>query len=1118
MTDEEERTGYASEFRQKAEAIARERIGRTPEDISALSPEEIRKRLHELRVRQIELEMQNEWLRAALSGAEAGRARYFDLYDLAPVGCCTLSEQGLILEANLTFAKMLGAARSTLIKRSISCFILREDQDVHYLYRKKLLETGEPQECELRLVKPDGELFWAQLTGAVAQVEDGTSGYRVAISNITARRKQSEHMLRLQAEELTATKEKVEDEKLLLATVMDALPVGVSIINRDGGIVQVNKIFENIWGGRRLPETRSVRDYANYRAWWDSTGKPVAPEEWASAIAIQKGESTIGQIFRIERFDETEAFVINSAAPVFNAQGSIVGCAVAVQDITELKWAEQSLLENKKDFARAQEVGGIGSWRLNTRINVLTWSDENYRIFGIPVGTQLNYETFLSCIHPDDLAFVEKKWQEGLSGAPYDIEHRIIADGRIKWVREKAYLEFDKHGAMVGGFGITQDITERKQAEQALRESEALYRAIGESIDYGVWVCAPDGRNTYASESFLRMVGITQEQCSNFGWGNVLHPDDADRTISAWQECVRTNGTWDIEHRFLGVDGGWHPVLARGVPVRNEQNEVICWAGINLDISRLKQTEEELREKEARLRLAQESANIGIWDWMVESGTLDFTPELNMLYGLPRGTIKTYQDWRDLVYPDDISRIEAGRDQAIANREPFELEFRGRHSSGEYRWISTKGGAIYNEAGEAVRVFGVNIDITERKQAEQEKAKLEAMNRRLQKFESMGRMAGAVAHHFNNKLHVVLGYLELTRKRQLPGDPSVSNLTRAIQAADQAAEISRMMLTYLGQVTGRQEYVYLDEICRKSLLDIQASIPENVGVQTEFDPPGPVIRADAKQIKQILINLITNAWEAMGEDQSCTIRLTIKTVSAADISPEHRYPVNWRPEGTSYACLEVQDNGCGIPEEDFEELFFPFFTTKFTGRGLGLPMTLGLLQAHGGAITVESSPGHGSVFRVFFPMTKDEAVPQPQEEAKAAATDNGGTVLLVDDDLIVLQVTTAMLSRLGFAVLSAMDGIDAVEVYRQHKEEIRLVLSDVAMPRMNGWETLLALRQITPNVPVILASGYSEEQVMEGVHHEHPQAFLAKPYGFDVLRDAIHGALKDGRECGDRKA
>src|SRR5512139_2267061 len=164
-------------------------------------------------------------------------------------------------------------------------------------------------------------------------------------------------------------------------------------------------------------------------------------------------------------------------------------------------------------------------------------------------------------------------------------------DGRRVRTLGNAVPLFDAGGAVRGSVAVFLDITKRMEAEEALLRSEALYRAIGESIDYGVWVCAPDGRNTYASESFLKLVGLTQEQCSNFGWGEVLHPDDAERTIVAWKECVRTRGIWDIEHRFRGVDGQWHDILSRGVPVKDDRGEVLCWAGINLDISRLKRAE-----------------------------------------------------------------------------------------------------------------------------------------------------------------------------------------------------------------------------------------------------------------------------------------------------------------------------------------------------------------------------------------------------------------------------------------------------------------------------------------------------------------------------------------------
>jgi len=237
-------------------------------------------------------------------------------------------------------------------------------------------------------------------------------------------------------------------------------------------------------------------------AWWDETGKSVTPEEWASTIAIQKGETTVGQVLRIQRFDGSEALVINSASPVYDGEGNILGSAVAVQDITELKRAEQALLVNKEDFARAQEVGNIGSWRLDVQRDVLFWSDENHRIFGVPKGTPLSYESFLSIVHPEDRAYVDTQWQKGLRGEPYDIEHRLVVDGRIKWVREKAYLEFDKNGVLAGGFGITQDITERKLTEELIKQRNDELRQQNEDLE--IFNKAAVGRE-------LRMIELKKE-------------------------------------------------------------------------------------------------------------------------------------------------------------------------------------------------------------------------------------------------------------------------------------------------------------------------------------------------------------------------------------------------------------------------------------------------------------------------------------------------------------------------------------------------------------------------------------------------------------------------------
>lgn len=389
----------------------------------------------------------------------------------------------------------------------------------------------------------------------------------------------------------------------------------------------------------------------------------------------------------------------------------------------ELRATHEELLRNEERFRSVLDDSRDVIYRLNLQTGSYEYISPSS---GIVVGFSpdelkaQNAKGSQTMIHPDDIPAMRAALARLEETGKEDVEYRQMAkSGEYRWLSNHMSMIRDDAGRPLYRDGNIRDITARKLAEEKLRDSERLYRAIGESIDYGIWICDAQGRNTYASESFLKLVGITQEQCSGFNWGNVLHPDDRETTIAAWKQCVQGGAPWYREHRYRGTDGQWHPILACGVAVRNERGEVTAWAGINLDISRLKQTEMALRESEERLRLAQDSAAVGIWDWKVEAGALDFTPELNKLYGLPRGAIKTYQDWRELVHPNDIVRIEASRDEAIAKHEPFHMEFRARHSSGGYRWILTKGGAIYDEAGKTVRVLGVNIDITDRKQAEE---------------------------------------------------------------------------------------------------------------------------------------------------------------------------------------------------------------------------------------------------------------------------------------------------------------------------------------------------------------------------------------------------------------
>ena len=400
----------------------------------------------------------------------------------------------------------------------------------------------------------------------------------------------------------------------------------------------------------------------------------------------------------------------------------------------------------------------------------------------------------------------------------------------------------------------------------------------------------------------------------------------------------------------------------------------------------------------------------------------------------------------------------------------------------------------------------VQSELTERKRLEEEKRKWERQQQQLQKSRSLDRMAGAIAHHFNNQLGVVIGNLEMTIEATPKDNPQVHLMSAALQGALKAAEVSGLMLTYLGQTAGKLAAVNLSEICRKNLPLLEVSAPKILNLKIDLPPLGPIIRANPNQIQQILTHLVTNAAEAVAENHG-VVGLAVTTASAAGIPAAHRFPIDWQPQDIAYACLEIWDTGSGIAKDDIEKLFDPFFSSKFTGRGLGLPVVLGIVKAHDGGVIVESEVGQGSTFKVFFPLAAQEitslAVNEPQSSALAAR----GLVLLVEDDEMVREMAAIMLHNLGFTVCTARDGVEALAVFKNHFDEIRLVLSDVSMPRMDGWETLTALRQISPNIPVILASGHDESKVLAGEHLELPQVFLHKPYQMAQLKDALAKAM-----------
>ncbi|MFH2092338.1 MAG: transporter substrate-binding domain-containing protein [Pseudomonadota bacterium] len=409
--------------------------------------------------------------------------------------------------------------------------------------------------------------------------------------------------------------------------------------------------------------------------------------------------------------------------------------------------------------------------------------------------------------------------------------------------------------------------------------------------------------------------------------------------------------------------------------------------------------------------------------------------------------------------------------------------------------------------GQVIGVEGFIIDTTKHKQAENEKETLETKLWQLRKAESLSRMAGAIAHHFNNQFSVIMGNLELALDG-LPGNTQTCEfLTQAMKATRRSSEISGLMLTYLGQGAGKRESIDLSETCRQNIPLLEDIIKKEIILETDFLSPGPCVAGDANQIRRVLTHLVANSSESI-EGVDGKITLAVKMISTPQIPQRHVVPVDWKPDEDRYACIEVTDTGHGIPDQDMNKLFDPFFTSRFVGRGLGLAVVLGIIKAYKGAIGVQSRVGHGSTFRIFLPVVQAQAFQQPEKTAGVKKKKQGSIVLLVEDQDQIRQIAATRLENLGFSVIAAADGTQALNLFRQRQDEISCVITDLTMPGMDGWELISGLRRIQTDLPIILVSGYEEVQAMNHEGSEKPHAFLHKPYTQDELKKVLCSVLQ----------
>ncbi len=518
----------------------------------------------------------------------------------------------------------------------------------------------------------------------------------------------------------------------------------------------------------------------------------------------------------------------------------------------------------------------------------------------------------------------------------------------------------------------------------------------------------------------------------------------------------------------------------------------------------LKESEEKHRKLANEQRIILNSTSVGI-TFMKNKRLLWANPAFDEMFGYDTGATQGLEV--ESLYADSETCRVVGDSGSVSLESGcmFSHDFMMKKRDGAVIWCNLVGHGINPDDAEEGSIW-IFLDITERKRAAEERQKLEEQFRYTQKLESLGVLAGGIAHDFNNILTVILGHCYIVKDDFDSGMTVTEHVAMIESAANRAADLCRQMLAYAGRNTQIHSKVNLWLLVEEVVTMLTSAIKKNVSIQMDIKRDIPEISGEGSQIQQVIMNLIINGAEAIGDQYgSVTVGLG-KTA----VSREQRI-VDFMdkdiPDGV-YARLTVSDTGCGFNDEIKVRIFEPFFTTKFAGRGLGMSAVLGIITSHGGALQLESTPGVGSTFTVYLPLPEgsynSNEIIKSEQDYNASSI---GTILLVDDEEELLSIGSALLNAMGYSVLTAVNGHDAVAQYQERSREIDAILLDLIMPEMGGAETYHALRALAPEKLIIICSGYDADAALELTSHDANALFLNKPYDPVKLRRALQGLV-----------
>lgn len=703
-------------------------------------------------------------------------------------------------------------------------------------------------------------------------------------------------------------------------------------------------------------------------------------------------------------------------------------------------------------------------------------------------------------------------FEKAFGGEPAHGEiHAVAADGKIHHLRVHLQpIPREQPGGQPAQgidevFAFAYDVTELRQAETDLRKSEERHKFLVEHNPDLITIVNRDNKIVFINHTEPDPA-TRREELIGVDVIALSPPDYRDWLRAQYDRVWSRDERLDIEVPIL-----WRGEIrwfsSRLVALPHEHGPPKEMLIVSREITHRVAVEKQLRESEARFRQFAEALEDVVWIHNCDPDQVLFVNEsFERIWGVPRTTL--YEDsrtWVNAVHEEDRERVKATFQNAATNLgASFDVEYRIVRPDGSVRHIHDYGVAIRDDAGKPVRITGIARDITARKLAEDEKVAFQKQLLETQKLESLGVLAGGIAHDFNNLLTGIVNNVNLAQRELVRGPVLTRHLEQIESISLRASDLCRQMLAYAGKgrfvVAALDVNLLINEIAH--LLNI--SVSKKVTLQFSQGADLPAIKGDASQIRQVLLNLVINANEAIGERVG-VIRIAtgLAELSAEDLTSYH-FAAEMQPG--PYVFLEVSDNGPGMAPGVLARIFEPFFTTKFTGRGLGLAAVQGIMRGHGGAVRVVSKPGKGTAFTLILPPVSERPEPLAEESPDAPALRMRGEVLIVDDETIISQSLAMMLETFGFTVHTAANGRDAIHVFARHKSTVRLVLLDLTMPILSGEETFHELRRIDPTVPIIFMSGYAEHDLVDRYGHSI-SGFLQKPFRMETLEAMISRTL-----------